>query len=146
MFSKILNYFEDFKPKWNFQINIVGLILSFFGFWLVHQFKLRTDLKLPEIINIPNFIGNVDSVIPALTVGFLIGWVLSKSTRLNGSELFRIGVICGVLVGLICNILIETSIGMKLLNQPNVSDPLDVLWGTVFCAIACFFSFKTEKN
>lgn len=145
MFDRALNYLEDFKPSWKFRINFVGLILCFTVFWLIHQLKLKADLHLPEIINLPNFIGNVDSVILALAGGFLVGWILARFTKLNGSRIFRIGVFAGTLIGLMQNVLIETSFGMKLLNQPNVSDPLDVFWGTVFCLIACFVSFKAEQ-
>lgn len=145
MLDRVLNYFEDFKQEWKFRINFVGLILVFILFWIIHQIKLKMDLNLPEIINLPNFIGNVDSVIPALAGGLLVGWILTKTIKLNGSKIFRIAVLAGTLVGLICNILIEIDFGMRLLNQPNVSDPLDVIWGTIFCLLACFVSFKTEK-
>ncbi len=145
MLDKILNHFEDFEPKWRFKLNVVGLVFCFVVFWLIHQAKLKIDMKLPEFINLPNFIGNVDSVILALAGGFLVGWILARFTKLNGSRIFRIGVFAGTLIGLMQNVLIETSFGMKLLNQPNVSDPLDVFWGTVFCLIACFVSFKTEQ-
>ena len=145
MFDRTLNYFEDFKPSWKFRINFVGLILCFTIFWFIHQLKLKADLHLPEIINLPNFIGNVDSVVLALASGFLVGWILARFTKLNGSQLFRLAVLVGTLIGLVQNILIETQFGMKLLNEPNVSDPLDIFWGTIFCLIICFVSFKTEK-
>ena len=145
MLDKILNYLEDFKPMWKFRINFVGLILCFIVFWVIHQIKLKAELRLPELINLPNFIGNVDSVVLALVGGFLVGWILARLTKLNGSQIFRTAVLLGTVIGLIQNILIETNLGMKLLNQPNVADPLDVFWGTIFCLVACFFSFRVEE-
>ena len=145
MLSKLLNYFEDFEQEYKFRINFIGLSLIFFLFWLIHEIKLKAELKLPDIINIPNFIGNVDSTILALVGGFIVGFLLTRATKLNSSKIFRLTILAGTLIGLVQNILIETKFGMKLLNQPNVSDPLDVLWGTAFCLIACFVSFKVEK-
>lgn len=92
-----------------------------------------------------NFIGNVDSTILALGSGFIVGLLLTRATKLNSSKIFRLSILAGTLIGLVQNILIETKFGMNLLNQPNVSDPLDVLWGTIFCLVACFVSFKVEK-
>lgn len=144
--DKILNYFEDFKQEWTFGINIVSLVLTFLVFWGVHQVKLKVGLGLPEIINLPNFIGNVDSVILALIGGAIFGIALTKTTKLSSSKIFRLSVLIGTLVGFVQNYLIETQFGMGLINQPNVSDPLDVLWGTIFCLIACFVSFKVEER
>ena len=145
MFSKLLNYFEDFEQEYKFRINFIGLVSIFFLFWLIHEIKLKTELKLPDIINIPNFIGNVDSTILALGGGLIVGFLLTRATKLNSSKIFRLSILAGTLIGLVQNILIETKFGMNLLNQPNVSDPLDVLWGTIFCLVACFVSFKVEK-
>jgi uncharacterized membrane protein len=145
MFSKLLNYFEDFEQEYKFRINFIGLSSIFFLFWLIHEIKLKTELKLPDIINIPNFIGNVDSTILALGGGLIVGFLLTRATKLNSSKIFRLSILAGTLIGLVQNILIETKFGMNLLNQPNVSDPLDVLWGTIFCLVACFVSFKVEK-
>lgn len=145
MFSKLLNYFEDFEQEYKFIINFIGLSSIFFLFWLIHEIKLKAELKLPDIINIPNFIGNVDSTILALVGGFIVGFLLTRATKLNSSKIFWLTILAGTLIGLVQNILIETKFGMNLLNQPNVSDPLDVLWGTMFCLIACFVSFRVEK-
>ncbi|HRV76156.1 MAG: hypothetical protein H6799_03090 [Candidatus Nomurabacteria bacterium] len=145
MFSKVINYFEDFEQKYKFRINFIGLISIYLIYWLIHQVKLNLDLNLPEIINIPNFIGNVDSTVLALVGGFIVGSLLTRTTKLNRSNIFKLSILAGTLIGLVQNILIETKFGMNLLNQPNVSDPLDILWGTIFCLIACFVSFKVEK-
>lgn len=145
MFSKLLNYFEDFEQNLKFRINVIGLVSILIAFWIIHEVKLKVELKLPDLINIPNFIGNVDSTILALTGGFIFGVTLTRTTKLKSSKIFRLSVLAGALIGLAQNILIETKFGMNLLNQPNVSDPLDVLWGTIFCLVACFVSYKVEK-
>lgn len=145
MFSRILNYFEDFEQKWRFQLNLVGTVCIFFAFWVLHQVEARINPDLPDLINIPNFIGNIDSTLPAILVGYTFGWLLTRTSRLNGSKVFRLAVLAGTLTGLAVNVFIESNFGMNLVNQPNVSDPLDVLWGTVFCLVACFVCFKVEK-
>lgn len=145
MINKLLNYFEDFEQTLKFGINFIGLASIFIAFWLIHEIKLKVKLNLPDIINIPNFIGNVDSTILALAGGFAFGLVLTRTTKLNSSKIFKLSVLVGTLIGFAQNILIETKFGMNLLNQPNVSDPLDILWGTIFCLVACFVSYKVEK-
>ena len=145
MLSKILNYFEDFQPKYKIGVNYIGLVSIFLVFWLIHHIKLKTDFRLPELINLPNFIGNVDSVLLALASCFLVGFVLTRTTRFDKSFICRLSIGCGLLVGLAQNILIETRLGMDLLNQPNVSDPLDVVWGTIFCVLACLVSFRVRE-
>lgn len=145
MLSKILNYFEDFQPKYKIRVNYIGLVSIFLVFWLIHQIKLTTDFRLPEPINLANFIGNVDSVLLALAACFLVGFVLTRTTRFNKTFILRLSIGCGVLIGLTQNVLIETRLGMDLLNQPNVSDPLDVIWGTIFCALACLVSLRVKE-
>lgn len=140
--DKVRNYFEDFEQTYKSKINLLGLASIFLIFWLIHQAKLKLDLNLPEIINLPNFIGNVDSVILAIVGGFIAGTILTHTTKLNRSKIFRLSVLAGTLLGLFQNILIETKFGMGLLNQPNISDPLDVIWGTIFCLLACLVSFR----
>ena len=90
MFSKLLNYFEDFEQEYKFRINFIGLGSIFFLFWLIHEIKLKTELKLPDVINIPNFIGNVDSTVLALVGGFIVGSLLTRTTKLNRSNIFKL--------------------------------------------------------
>ncbi|MDQ5913896.1 MAG: hypothetical protein QG623_515 [Patescibacteria group bacterium] len=143
--NKTLNYFEDFKQKYRFKISFLGLVSIFLIFWLIHEAKLKLSLNLPETINIPNFIGNVDSVFLALLGGFILGLILTRSTLLERLNILRLSVLFGTLVGLAQNILIETKFGMDLLGQPNISDPLDVIWGTTFCLVACLICFKVKE-
>jgi hypothetical protein len=143
--EKLRNYFEDFEQKYEFRIRYLNLVLIFIVFWLIHQAKFSLELSLPEIINLPNFIGNVDSVVLATLTTFGLGLLLTKTTKLTDSKIFKLSIFFGTLIGLAQNILIETKIGMDLLNQPNVSDPLDVIWGTLFCFVACLVSFRVKK-
>jgi hypothetical protein len=143
--EKLRNYFEDFDQKYKFKLNYLNLVLTFVIFWLIHQAKLNLNINLPEVINLPNFIGNVDSVLLALLGGFILGYFLTKVTKLNKSKLLKLSILFGTLIGLFQNVLIETRLGMDLLNQQNVSDPLDIMWGTIFCFIACLVSFRVVE-
>mgnify|MGYP003529059959 CR=1 FL=1 len=145
--NKILNYFEDFEQIYRFSIRPIALVLVFFVFWLIHQWRESLGDVLPNPINIFNHIGNVDSVVPALIAGVVVGVFATKSIKPSKKRYLRLGVFAGTLVGLVCNILIELPFGMSLLNQPNIADPLDVFWGTIFCLVACsvFFTVRDKK-
>jgi len=145
MLDKTLNYFEDFEQKYKFSIRLEVLILVFFVFWLIHRSRERFEGLLPNPINIFNHIGNVDSVAPALLAGFLVGFIACRTLKLSKKQLLWLGILTGTLVGLICNILVELPVGMRLLGEPNTSDILDVVWGTTFCLITCWLVFRVKE-
>jgi hypothetical protein len=144
--DKILNYFEDFEQKWRFVVVPELLIGVYFIFWLIHEGRDRFGDLLPDPVNVFDHIGNVDSVIPALMVGSFVGFVLSRTINLSKKRLKWIAVASGVTFGLLCNILIEIPWGMKFLNEPNVSDPLDVVWGTTFCLLMLWIVFRVRRK
>lgn len=144
--DKTLNYFEDFKQKYKFVIVPELLLLVFVVFWLIHQGRERFGNVLPDPINIFNHIGNVDSVVPALTIGFLMGFIAVRTLKLSKRQFLWLGILVGAIAGLACNILIETSWGMQLLHEQNTSDILDVVWGTTFCLLTCWAVFRVRDK
>lgn len=144
--DRTLNYFEDFRQEYTFSIRPELTVLTFFMFWLIFAGRESLGDILPNPINIFNHIGNVDSVIPALVSGYLAGLIATKTLRLSKKQYLWLGILSGTLVGLACNILIEVPFGMKLLDQYNVSDILDAVWGTTFCLIACYAIFKVRAK
>lgn len=142
---KILNYLEDFKPKYTLKIRWSYLILLTLLFWLIHNFKdsFAGTNRIPEPFNIFNHIGNVDSVIPALLVCIISALIFTRIWNPKKAQhIFWISMTAGIVVGLICNILIELPWGMNLLDQPNIADPLDIIYGTLFSAATCFVAIK----
>lgn len=145
LIEKVFNYFEDFRQTVYLRINSIALFSVLLFFFICHQLKNRFPNMLPESINIFSHIGNVDSIVPALIAGIAFGWILTHSTKMKTREVYLGAIFIGVLTGFIANLLIELPLGMRLLSEYNVSDPWDVVWGTLFCLIACALVFDTKE-
>ncbi len=140
--DRILNYFEDFDPKYEFKIRWLAFISIILFFQLAVPLEEKLRGYLPEIIDIFYHTGNADAIVPAIFVAFPIGKLLARYTSFKQKTLFITTVTIGTIVGLAANLFIESRPGMEYLKQINVSDPMDVFYGTLFCLITLVASVK----
>jgi hypothetical protein len=140
--DRILNYFEDFSPKYEFKIRWPAFIGTIIFFQVAVPLEEKLRGYLPEIIDIFYHTGNADAIVPAVFVAFPLGKLLARYTALKQKTLFAITVVTGTIVGLAANLFIESKPGMEYLKQINVSDPMDVFYGTLFCLIILVVSAK----
>lgn len=143
--DKVFNFFEDFEPNLKISIRWAEMIiLLILNRLIVNNNAAILDQSLNPF-GMFSHLGNLVSVPYALFGTFVICGIATRFI-LNDLKIAKvILVVSGVITGLIVNIVAESGAGMHAIGLPNTGDPLDVLWGTIFCLIACLVSFKIRK-
>lgn len=144
--DKIFNFFEDFEPKLKVSVRWVEMIILL----VLSRLIVNNNASILELSVNPfgmfRHLGNLVSVPYALLGTFIVCCVAAKLFVRDLKIAKIILFVSALLTGLIVNTVAETGSGMSAIGLPNTGDPLDVLWGTLFCLAACLVSLRVQQR
>ncbi len=144
--DKILNYFEDFEQSINVSVRWIELI----AILVLSRLIVDNNSSILKLSINPSgmysHLGNLVSVPFSLFGTFVICYVAVKFFVKDLKAAKVVLLFASLLTGLVVNIVAETGSGMSLIGLPNTGDPLDILWGTLFCVLACLLSYRFSKT
>lgn len=142
--DRFLNSLEDFEPRLKVSFRVLPMIFYFILFsWLVAN---RNELRgeLPRTIDVFSYAGNLDSTVVALVFSALVIFPLVRFFVESKKVALTIIGLTAFVTALSLNIFVETSLGMRVLDLPNTSDPGDVIFSTIMSVIVALTCLRVK--